>query len=42
MYSDDESHSESKFYYPEEMGNTEIYNEGEFLTPKAIKKTMAS
>ncbi len=38
MYSDDESHSESEFYYPEEMGNTEIYNEGEFFNPESDKE----
>ncbi len=38
MYSDDESHSESEFYYPEEMGKTEIYNEGEFFNPESDKE----
>ncbi len=38
MYGDDESHSESKFYSPEEMGNTEIYNEGEFFNPESNKE----
>ena len=38
MYSDDESDSESEFYSPEEMGNTEIYNEGEFFNPESNKE----
>ena len=41
MYSDDENHRETEFYYREEMENNEILfvMKANFLTPKTTKKT---
>ena len=38
MYSDNESHSESEFYYPEEIENNEIYDENDIFHPEDDKK----